>query len=277
MYLFTILFLIIVYLGKTILPNLTLETSEIFLTHFAITFPSTIFHTIINKYRRFTIFTYDKTPLYDKNVVVFVHGRNGYFTDPYPLMDNLHDLLNVNHRDQSPKAINLQYLIDEKYYLRTVYLEETANTFIEEDMEKLKEELKVYENCSIILVGISKGGVTVANCYVLAGDKRIKKAITISSPLLGTQIASAFPNDSAVYKALSYQNDQVKTNELAAKQFGHLYHIVPRFDHLIIPTTAAYYETTPKERIYHYEGFLYSHSGICYNYDIAKKIATWIA
>lgn len=258
MYFFTFLLAIVAFGIGVKLPNLTLETTKIFLTHFVVTLPSTIFHTILNKYRRFTIFTYDKMPLTNKNVIVFVHGRNGYFTDPYPLMDNLN------------------YLVDEKFLLRTVYLNETADSSIEEDMDKLKKELEVYQDCSIILIGISKGGVTVANYYTLAGDIRIKKAITISSPLLGTQIASAFSNDSAVYKALSYQNDQVKTTELAAKHFNHLYHIVPRFDHLIIPTSAAYYETTPKERIYFYEGFLYSHSGICYNYDVAKNIATWI-
>lgn len=116
----------------------------------------------------------------------------------------------------------------------------------------------------------------VANYHINERDKRIIKTITISAPLLGTEIASAFPKNSPVYHALHRPNEKLCLTASKALHFNNLYHIVPTWDHLIIPITSAYYFTTPKENIYYYTGFWYSHSGICYNYDIANRIANWI-
>lgn len=206
-------------------------------------------------YHRMVIVDYDKTPLRDQNVVVFVHGSYGYPSDMTPLTNNLTSLTNVN--------------------LRLVNLGPTADTLIQQDVLSLEKELEPYINCNIILVGLSKGGVTVATYFLLMNDKRIKKAITISSPVMGTDVALAFPTESNTYKGLGSGNSlAMLVNEQATNKA--IYHVVPTYDHLIIPTTNAYYPNTNPNNIYHYTSARVGHSGICYDLNVANQIAEWI-
>jgi hypothetical protein len=64
------------------------KTILTFLLHFILTSPSSIFHMLYNKYYKYTI-TYNNTKLNNKNVIVFVHGRNGSPSDFQPLIDNI--------------------------------------------------------------------------------------------------------------------------------------------------------------------------------------------
>ena len=54
-----------------------------------------------------------------------------------------------------------------------------------------------------------------------------------------------------------------------------VYHIVPKWDHLIIPTTSARYDDTPESHIYYYNGSDYGHCGIAYNDEVALIICEW--
>jgi hypothetical protein len=55
----------------------------------------------------------------------------------------------------------------------------------------------------------------------------------------------------------------------------NIYHIVPRFDHMIIPTSSTYYPTTPEEHIFRYSGY-YSHIGIPHHNDVSNSIISWL-
>lgn len=245
------LIIVIYYVGQ----KLTLHTALSVIVHFTATSPSNIYHTLMDRYHRYTTPDYDKSALCDKNVVVFVHGRNGQPADMLPLINNIH---NINN-----------------YYLRTVSLGPTKNTLIEEDLMTLKHELEPYVHCNIILVGMSKGGVTAATYFLSMNDERIKAAITISSPVMGTEVVDIFDRDSNVYKALGRNNTlALSMNEKAKNK--QLYHIVPTWDHLIIPSCASFYPNTDKNNIYYYTKMMYGHSGICYDPDVATQIAAWI-
>ena len=65
----------------------------------------------------------------------------------------------------------------------------------------------------------------------------------------------------------------------------NLYHIVPRFDHMImtfmeaklpeLPTSSTYYPTTPETHIFRYSGY-YSHIGIPHHNDVSNSIISWL-
>lgn len=50
------------------------------------------------------------------------------------------------------------------------------------------------------------------------------------------------------------------------------YHVVLRWDHLIIPTISAKFSDTPSDHIFHYTGY-YSHNGILYNPKVITTVA----
>jgi hypothetical protein len=94
---------------------------------------------------------------------------------------------------------------------------------------------------------------------------------------MGTLIANFFPTNSPVYVALSFNNDLVQEiNEARTKIDIPIYHIVPKWDFMIVPTSAAKYTDTPEHRIYYYNGFLYSHCGIAYSLEVAQAICMWL-
>jgi uncharacterized alpha/beta hydrolase family protein len=257
----------------------SLKTISIILSHSIVTLPSLIYHSLINKYRKYTSNEIHYEPLSNKNVIIFVYGRNGFHTDLKPLIDNI--------IKQSPSFIGQEYEKDitvkinnKLYVLRTVNLGATAYTSIDEDVASLHKELEIYQNCSIVLVGLSKGGLVIAR-YITSNQKnsnQINKIITISAPLKGTYSALLFSPSSVVATDLGYQNKIVQQIDEKRKNIQtQIYHIVPKWDQMIIPTTAAKYDDTPNSNIYYYNGCYYSHSGIAYDVNVAKSIIQWLS
>ncbi len=56
---------------------------------------------------------------------------------------------------------------------------------------------------------------------------------------------------------------------------NQIYHIVPKWDHLIIPNTAAAYPETNSKHVYYYAGY-YSHIGIPHSLEIAQVLHRFI-
>jgi len=210
-----------------------------------------------------------KFNLDSQNVIMFVHGRNGHSADFKPLIDNIKQLTNSVY---NPITIN-----NTSYHLASVNLKNTGYASIDEDVDKLKEELMSYNNCSITLVGLSKGGITIMRYLTTQNDQRIKKVITISSPIKGTYIGNLFPESSVVFQGLSHDN-KISQEIIVAKNKLNvpIHHIVPTWDHLIIPASNAAYDDTPEENIFRYDGMWYGHVGICENGDVAKAIIKWL-
>jgi len=128
----------------------------------------------------------------------------------------------------------------------------------------------MYHDCEIILIGLSKGGVVVARYVTTICDKRIKKVITISSPLHGTIMTELLPKDSLIHRDIGYLSELVRNTAAAITQCSvPIYHIVPRWDHIII-------RSTDSDNIYHYTGF-YSHMGITHSHEIAHVIIKWLS
>jgi pimeloyl-ACP methyl ester carboxylesterase len=267
------------------LPNVNLSTIGTAISHLTVTSPSLIYHGLSSIYNRYKNNGYINTSLENKNVIIFVHGRNGHYSNFDPLINNILANPNVsvlNENELTENAFQLNEIVirlnNKIYVLRYADLGATGYTTPEEDTETLKNELASYKDCSIILIGLSKGGPVIAGYAVLKGDKKVDKVMTISSPLLGTEIASLFPNSSPVNEGLSYRNEYcMKVCDGVEASDVKFYHIVPSWDHLIIPISSAYYSTTPKSHMYFYEGFAYSHVGITYSQEVANKICEWIA
>lgn len=260
----------------------SLKTIGTMFLHSVGTFPSLVYHSSKNKYYKYTLERKHYGQLISKNVIVFVHGRNGSDSDFIPLIDNIkshsyllsgNELVNNGylHTDNVVRLNN-----DRLYALRTVSLGETGYTSIDEDVASLSKELQIYQNCNIILVGLSKGGVVVMRYATSTYDYRIIKVITISAPLKGTLTASLFPPSSKVAFELGYQSAITREiDEQRKNKSLQIYHVVPKWDQLIIPNTASKYDDIPDSHIYYYNGWLYSHSGIAYDPNVAKFVTQW--
>ncbi len=112
-------------------------------------------------------------------------------------------------------------------------------------------------------------------------DKRIKKVVTISSPLKGTFVASLLPQTSILAKNFGYNCEIVQQINADRKnvKLNHkvqIYHIVASWDQLIIPSHCAKYDDTPDDNIYHYKGCIYSHGGITHSICVAQSIVKWL-
>src|SRR5690606_21539807 len=139
-----------------------------------ITCPSLIYHTLYNKYRSHIDIdsNIDINVGSDEDIIVmFVHGRNGSRSDFDPLIENIR-----KYTESNTQRIELD---DSFYILETVDLGPTAHSSIDDDSNVLKQKLKDYQNSSIILVGLSKGGVVAMRYATVENDSRIKKVITI--------------------------------------------------------------------------------------------------
>jgi triacylglycerol esterase/lipase EstA (alpha/beta hydrolase family) len=226
--------------------------------HMLMTFPSFIYHGLSNYYNRVTAepFNEDICKLKNKKVIVFVHGRGGHFT-------NFNSLIN---------RLKL-FLIE--HHMIALDMGDTHYSSIDEETNKLHNFLSQMENCKITLVGLSKGGLVVMRYITQHSDPRIQNVITIASPLYGTLIASCFPNSSIVYKELSLMNPLVSNIIRSNVSCDNIYHIVPNYDHLIIPKQAAYYTFTPNENLYFYLGY-HNHIGIQHDKKVADVIAHWL-
>jgi hypothetical protein len=273
---------------------LTIKNNEIYcekfvtitnsLTSLTLTAKSLIFHGIKHKYNKYvsklgisspdTILSGDY--LKDQNIIVFVHGRNGAPTDFEGLINNVYESKSINFHDKKCGCIELQN--GQKFILRFANLRETGYSSIDEDVSKLSKQLENYVNCNIILVGASKGGLIASRYAVTQKDSRIKNVITLSSPLKGTRVVDLFfGKHSPVYQALGYYNDiAMETEMLVSESNTQFYHVVPTYDHLIIPSEVSYYENTPENCVYRYTGYKYSHAGIVDNPEVAVKLLNWV-
>jgi len=199
-----------------------------------------------------------------QKVVVFLPGRDGNCGTLIPLIKNISQEMSrkgvERGADWQPQLINLGNMRD---------------TSLDEDIKKLRTALGGYPDTKIIIVGLSKGGLVALKYITSFDDPRIKKIITISSPLQGTQIASIFPHHSLIYKELSFNNGLI--TELLSKPIKiPLYHIVPQWDHIIIPGTAARHPRTPDENVYIYKGYN-GHIGITHSLEVAAVINQWLS
>lgn len=240
-----------------------------FIIHLLITLPSVIYHGLYNMYYRISIGS-DPTEIIndnmgkfagslgDQDVIIFIHGKGGHHSNFKPLIDNIM---------KSSKWKKL-------YYLRAISLGNNKRKRVDEEVNELKEKLKVYCNCRITLIGMSKGGVVALRYVTTYLDARIVKVITISSPIQGTEITK-------LISELSLSNRELGIDSKLIYDINNtiisipLYHIVPSWDHLIIPSINAIHKSTPNNNYYIYNG-LNSHLGIMYSYDVANKIIDWI-
>jgi triacylglycerol esterase/lipase EstA (alpha/beta hydrolase family) len=205
-------------------------------------------------------------------LIVLVHGRGGRPEDFNPLKKNL-------------KKLGV------KSYMKSIDLGYNRHTSVVQDAEllgqKMDELVEYYKPESVVLVGLSKGGL-VCSYYALHNQTLsalpvpLTKVITISSPLRGTRVAGLIPNDKSVTKQeLSYRSDFVerlsdKARRHQKKPLGFkFYHLVPAWDHLIVPTSAGAYPSTPTSQMYRYNGLI-GHIGITFSYAVAKQVHAWL-
>lgn len=236
-------------------------TIILIVVHFTVTLPSFIVEGTYNTYRRCAYSEMRPTIQHTTNLIVCVHGRGGHSSNFNPLIDNL------RNRGLSHDVVAFN-------------LGDTRGTSVQTDAQVLHDKLTQFiqanQSYDITLMGLSKGGLVAiyyANNFSFPNVK-VTRIITISSPLQGTRAANIFPQDSVTYKELGYHNDFVI--ELANNLPNvPLYHVVPLWDHVIIPTSAAKYETTPDSQIYYYQGYL-NHIAIPYSPEVADKIISWL-
>ena len=223
-----------------------------FLYNAAFTSPSIIYHSLYDMRLRSTSkIRHISLPDGEKhNVIVCIHGRGGYPSDFQDLIDKLQPYTN-----QKFLAFHL----------------DNAHTLVSEDAIALKECLDplMPQIRSMKLIGLSKGGL-IAIKYALDLD-RVKRIITVSSPLNGTYMANNYPFCSNTRKELAYNSE---CSQKLKEQSKHLdiYSIVPKFDHMIIPIESTYY---PHSKTYFYKGY-YSHAGIIYAPEVINQIKEWI-
>ncbi len=255
----------------------TVKTVASMALHSTVTLPSVVFHSIYNKYAALTYCNTKKIPKNGKNIVLLVHGRNGNPADFSSLIANM---TRVGIEIESGQYVMFSnYKI---YALDTVNLGNTSYTSVEEDAQTLKCHIdKYYRNCSITLVGLSKGGLVILRHALNhlstenVHNNHIDKLVTMSSPVRGTLCASLFPPSSSVFQNLSYECNVVQ--ELAHCHHRlNIYHIVPTWDHLIVPASCAKFENADESHVYTYNGFLYGHTGIAFSQEVAMVIVNWL-
>lgn len=242
--------------------NININTNKMILSLLAVVFhhalmtsPSLFYHSLLLLYYQYST----RSPIYlvirNKKVIAFIHGRTGHHSNFLPLISNL-----------APQLLD--------YDMRPLDLGYNFNSSIDEDVSKVKYALESCYDCDISLIGLSKGGLTSLRYLSTTNSNQIKKIITISSPLMGTKITKLICSDSITHKELGYESEITKT--LANYRYNiPIYHIVPKWDHIIIPTTTALYSNTQPSNIHYYNGHN-SHSGIIFSNEISNVIANWI-
>jgi hypothetical protein len=210
-----------------------------------------------------------------KNVIITVHGRNGWYTDFELLLQTIIENNFATYNEEFG-YLKLNHV---NYYLRSIILDKNSHTSLDDDVATLTEQIKDYTDCNIILIGHSKGGLVASRYVALIDDSRIKKVITISSPLKGTKVLDLTFNllGSTVYDTYSFNNKTaVETGNLLCDKIVDFYHVVPSFDHLIVPSVASQYKNTPQDNIYNYHCSDYSHAGILASPDVVKQVLEWV-
>jgi pimeloyl-ACP methyl ester carboxylesterase len=219
-----------------------------FFLYVLITLPSLVYHSVYNLYVRLTHNTkYNDLPKGVHDVIVFIHGRGGHYTNFLPLMYKLQNT---------------------SYKLLAFDLGNNCHNSIQQDVECIYKQLNplMDQISNIILVGLSKGGLTAIE-YTLTYPNKIKMIITVSSPLNGTYVASYQPFCNMTRKELGYKSPLTEQIKEKSKDLN-IFSIVPLFDHLIIPPDSARF---PHSECYFYEGY-YSHSGIIHAPEVIQAI-----
>jgi len=196
----------------------------------------------------------------DNSVVVFVHGRNGHDSSFYDTIKGLKKL-GVNKT------------------LITVYLGPTGKTSVVEDTNTLYNLIKQIGAKKVILVGLSKGGLTVSNYVATYGTANVSAVITISSPLGGTLTASYLMKpiewicgQHIARTELGYQSDFTIDLEERLPADIPFFHVVPTWDHLVIPVSSASIKG-PNHISRVFDEKYYSHLNI----QSSPRVLKWIA
>lgn len=229
------------------------DISLVALKKLLITGPSLIINLPHKIYYRFQSNKYPTIYTTQENILVMVHGRNGNPNDFLPLINNI----NTTH-----------------YFMTTLDLGENGESSIEEDANKIKNLISIYNHKNITLIGLSKGGLSVLYYYMTFNDYRIKKIITISSPLQGTYVTEFLPKDTVTYKELRHGSDISKQINLYDFDIP-IYHIVPNYDYLIIPAASSTLISTSNDYVFYDQGY-HSHNDITYSIDVSGIISKWI-
>lgn len=196
----------------------------------------------------------------NSRILVFIHGLHGH---------------PINHRRIVDK---LNASETTKDYVKVCVDLRAVTSDIEWECAELQKQIECFRDCEIILIGFSKGGLIAMYYATHVVDERIKGIITVSSPLNGTETANLIPAYFTINRELSSGSaltEKIKKLWLAKKHLIPLYHIVPTWDHLIMPTSVAKYDFTAPDKIYHYTG-LQGHIGIQDEPVIADVIKKWI-
>jgi len=249
----------------------------IILKNFILTLPSILYHgtkSLIEKYKHNKkediIFNETDT----KNLILLVHGYHGHPCNFIPLIDNIINIDSNIKLVWNVRAISLNKFDD--------YNDNT----VDNEAKLLLNYLETNDFDNVVLVGLSKGGFVCTRAYSYDNSK-INKIITISSPLCGTRSCDLFlpkildyvnGNMDLVRNDLGYKSSisSDTLNILATKNTDNIYHIVPKYDHMIYPTETAAYDFVKEKNILRYNSIKYSHIGIPFNKDIASTIIEWI-
>lgn len=222
-----------------------------FIYNATLTSPSILYHSLYDmRLRSISPPRHNYLPPNKHDIILCLHGRGGHPSDFQYLIDKL-----------EPET-NAKFLA---FHIKN------SNTLISEDVEAIKLNLKplMDQIKSITILGLSKGGLTAIK-FALDCDL-VTKIITISSPLNGTCIANNYPFCANTRKELAYNSESTQRLKEESKHLN-IYSIVPKYDHMIIPTESSYY---PHSKIYFYNGY-YSHAGILYAPQVIDKIKEWI-
>jgi hypothetical protein len=248
------------------------------LRNFIVTLPSIIYHgtlSLVSKFRHDSKKDIIFNTVDSNNLILLVHGYHGHPCNFTPLINNL--CIDSNIKDNwNIIAVNLNQF--EKYEDNTV---QNEASYI----------LQYIQNCNfenIILIGLSKGGLVCATAYAM-NSMKIKKVITICSPLKGTRSCDLYlpkildiinGNLDSVRNDLGFcSSTSSNTLNLLADtevNYKNIFHIVPTYDHMIYPSTAALYPFVPNDNVFIYTGTMYSHIGVPFNKEIANVIIKWI-
>ena len=237
----------------------------LFSLHFLITFPSFLKDGSTSLFNRLLKKELPNPDINVDNIIVLIHGKNS----------NPRQFLNMcNYLSKYLKENNLN-----NFTPFGVHLPNGSESVINDAKsvyEQLYQKFGSIKKRNVYIIGVSKGGVTA--CYTATIQDPvfiISKVMTVSSPLKGTLVAK-YASCETTQKELSYNNSfliqlENSINEMCKNKNLKIYHVVPKWDHLIIPTSSSRYSNTPNENIINYNGYA-NHIGIQNNVNVISQI-----
>lgn len=235
-----------------------------------------IFHTIISLW---SVIKHGPAKIYERLQYLFMESYRNHPNYNLPMLDGKDVIILVHGRGGSPSDFNSLIKHLQNYdHVYAISLGQNRYTTVENDSKELETQLENLTNCDITLIGNSKGGSVVTKYLSTFDDStstnKIKKVITVSSPLKGTVLANFVPGTTK--QDLSYLADHlVETEEILKQHSDKIFHIVATYDHLILPADTAYFHHVPKSNIHFYTGL---HNHICLFDDpqIVSVIRDWL-